>query len=212
MKKKIVVSLLILALVTLGVLSITGCTEEELIEIVLALEFPADFEQNSADETWDEINIIDLAAEVDKALEGTEYTRQDITKAILNGASYGVTDWTPPQGHPDWTIGGRVTVQRTDGAPGPVEELLSYAGVSVKGALGQKIVVSLNPAGVDVINDALKDFVEFPTSEPVLQFVTSNESVDPSPSPTDRIIFDWVVWVRYQIIAPKAFEKFDPWP
>lgn len=212
MKKKTIVSFLFLALVALGALWITGCTEEEIIEIALATEFPADFVQNSADEIWDNFKIIDLAEEVDKALDGTDYTREDLTAAVLNGASYGVTAWTPPQGHEDWVIGGKVTVQRIDGTPGPKTELFSYDGVSVKGALGQKIVANLEPAGVGVINAALESFVTDVTSEPVLQFETSNESVTPSPSAQDRIIFDWTVWVRYQILTPKTFDKFDPLP
>jgi hypothetical protein len=213
MKMKSVVSLLVLALVALGVVWITGCTEEEIVEIAIAGEFPAPQEQNSTSERWDDTTSVDLAAEVEEAIEGTEYSRSDLTKAVMNGASYGVTDWTEPVGdHDDWIIGGRVTVQRTDGTPGPVVELLSYDGVSVKGTLDKKIVADLNPAGVGVINDALEAFVTDVDSRPVLEFVTSNEVVDPPPSIGDPIIFDWTVWVRYQLLVPKLFEKFDPLP
>jgi hypothetical protein len=213
MKKKTVVSLFVLALVAFGAWSITGCTEEEIIEIALATEFPAEFVQNSTSEQWDTFKIIDLAAEVEKALEGTDYSREDLTKAVLNGASYEVTDWTPPVGdHDDWVVGGKVTVQRTDGNPGPVTEVFTYSGVSVKNSVHVKTVADLNPAGVGVINAALESFVDDPTSEPVLQFVTSNESVVPSPSVQDPIIFDWTVWVRYQLLVPKIFDKFDPLP
>jgi hypothetical protein len=212
MKKKIVVSLFVLALVAPGTLWLTGCTEEELIDIALANEFAQLHEQNSASEVWDDTTTVDLAEEVENALAGTDYSRSDITKAVLNGASYGVDDWTEPATHPDWTIGGRVTVQRIDGTPGAATELFDYSGVSVKNSLGQKITVDLNPPAVDVINDALEDFVMNSTSRPVLQFVTSNESVDPSPSATDRIIFDWVVWIRYQVVVPRIVETFDPLP
>jgi len=213
MKMKTVVSLLVLALVAIAALWFTGCTEEEVVEIALAGEFPAPYEQNSTTEQWDKFKIIDLAAEVEQALEGSDYSREDLTKAVMNGASYGVTDWTPPLGdHDDWTIGGRVTVQRTDGTAGPEVDLLVYSGVSVKGALGEKIVANLEPAGVGVINAALDTFVVNVTSRPVLQFVTYNELVDPSPSVIDPIVFDWTVWVRYQILVPKIFDKFDPLP
>jgi hypothetical protein len=46
----------------------------------------------------------------------------------------------------------------------------------------------------------------------VLQFVTSNEVVDPPPNAQDPIVFDWTVWVRYQLLVPKIFDKFDPLP
>ena len=141
MKVKTTVSLLVFALVAVGVLWLTGCTEEELIEIALAYEYPAEFPQNSAAEIWEDTTTVNLAEEVDNALEGTEFSRSDITQAILNGASYGVLSWTPPSSHSDWTIGGTVTVQRLDGTPGAVTELFSYSGVSVKGALDQKIPV-----------------------------------------------------------------------
>jgi len=209
MKKKTIVSLLFLALVALGALWITGCTEEEIIEIALASEYPVPYIQNSTSEQWDNFKLIDLAAEVEKALEGTEYSREDLTKAVLNGASYGVTEFS--QSH-DWIIGGRVTVQRIDGTAGPETELFSYDGESVQGALDEKFVADLEPAGVGVINAALEDFVTDVTSEPVLQFVTSNESVTPPPNAQDPIVFDWTVWVRYQLLVPKIFDKFDPLP
>jgi hypothetical protein len=106
-----------------------------------------------------------------------------------------------------------VTVQRTDIA-GPVVELLSYDGVSVKGSLDKKTVATLEPAGVGVINAALDVFTN-PDSlsvSPVLEFVTSNESVTPPPSSGDAIIFDWTLWIRYQVVAPAVFETFDPLP
>lgn len=210
MKKKSVVSLLVLALVALGVLGVTGCTEEEIIEIALASEWPRTFPQGpSADVEFENEETVDLAAEVKAALADTEVDRSDISSAVLNGASYGVSSFSHSH---DWTIGGRVIVQRMDPSPGPEVTLLSYGGVSVRGALGAKIPVKLNPAGVDVINAALDDFVNDISSEPVLRFVTRNETVTPAPDVSDEIEFEWKVWVGYQILAPKAFEKLDPWP
>jgi hypothetical protein len=210
MKKHIVVTTLFLALVSLGVMWFAGCTEEEVVDIALAMEFPAPFVQGpSEDEVFDRTYVVNLAQAVDEALAGTDYSRADIKRAVLNGAAYGVTKFSHDH---DWKIGGKVTIQRTDGTPGPVVELLSYKGVSIEESLDEKITAVLDPAGVAVINAALEDLVTNPASAPVLVLVTSNESVIPAPSVGDAIRFDWVVWVRYQVIAPRAFDKLDPWP
>jgi hypothetical protein len=87
-------------------------------------------------------------------------------------------------------------------------ELISYASQSVMDALGKKYVAPLTPAGVNVINQALADFVA--GDNPVLRFVTRNEAVTPAPSVSDTISFTWRVWVQYQILVSETADIFDP--
>jgi hypothetical protein len=203
--RKIVIFTFVLALVSLASLWITGCTEEKIIEIALNTEYPADFDQGpSADVEFENVDTLDIAGEVDAALADTDYSRADIADAYFNGASYGVIKFSHSH---DWEIGGAVYVQRLD-LGGPEVEILSYPPVSVQAALGSKTAAPLTPAGVDVINQALKDFVA--GGNPVLRFVTRNESVTPAPGPSDTIEFTWRVWVQYQIVVVETADIFDP--
>lgn len=203
--KKTVIFTFVLALVSVASLWIAGCTEEKIIEIALNTEYPADFDQGpSADVEFENVDTVDIAGEVEAALAETEYSRADIADAYFNGASYGVIQFSHPH---DWEIGGAVFVQRLD-LGGSEVEILSYPPVSVQGSLGSKTAALLAPAGVDVINQALNDFVA--GANPVLRFVTRNESVTPAPGPSDRIEFTWRVWVQYQIVVVESADIFDP--
>ena len=56
--------------------------------------------------------------------------------------------------------------------------------------------------------EALADFGA--GDDPVLRFVTRNESVRPAPDLSDRISFTWRVWVQYQILVSETADIFDP--
>ena len=146
--------------------------------------------------------------QVDEALAGTIYSRNDITGAVLNGVSYGVTEYD--QGI-DWVVGGSVVVQRLDPVAGPEDTLLFYTQESIPGTLGKKITALLVEAGVDVINSALADFVD--GENPVLQFTVYNGTVTSSsgpPAPGNPIVFTWGTWVQYQILVSDTVTLVDP--
>jgi hypothetical protein len=208
MKKKSVVSLIVLAVMCLGAMGLVGCTEDKLIEIAVKAEMFEDWPQNSTSVSWDNTRTVDIGEKVDEALAGTKYSRSDITGAVLNGVSYGVTVYEQSI---DWVVGGSVLVQRMDPTAGPETTLLLYTDESIPGSLGKVIVADLVDAGVDVINAALKDFLA--GGNPVLQVIVRNGSVTSSsgpPAPGNPIIFTWGTWIQYQILVSDTVNLPDP--
>jgi hypothetical protein len=88
--------------------------------------------------------------------------------------------------------------------------LVDYASQSVQTDLGQKIAASLDPLGVDLINDALDDFINN-SANPVLTFEVQHTTILPNaPTPTDPMVFDWRAWLAIQVIIPQTVEVPDP--
>jgi len=129
-----------------------GCLEEKTLDIVLTGETYADFSQDETSENWTEPAVIDMAQEIRDILDDNGVSG-DLTGAHVTSASYGVTQFS--QDH-DWDISGAITVTYK----GTTETLINYTSQSVTAALGKKISAPLLPAGVDLINLALQDFLD----------------------------------------------------
>jgi hypothetical protein len=203
--KKITAYALFLALVGLTSMWLAGCTEEKLIEIAVGTEYFYDRQHGpSSSVEFENADTLSIAEKVSDALEGTRFDRSQITGMILNGVSYGVTEYTQTE---RWLIGGAVYVQRLD-LGGSETVLLRYTDKYVPDLLGAKVVADLEPTGVDVINTALENFVD--GDNPVLRFVTRNETVSPAPTPSNPIEFHWGLWIQYQIMVHESAKIFDP--
>jgi len=202
--KKITVFSVVLALVSLVSLWITGCTEEKIIDIVLSASSCAPFEQDSESEVFTDTVLVDLGAEVDSALADAGYSRSIITGAVLNGATYQVTDFSHTH---DWTITGEVLVQRLD-ITSTEKTLLVYAEQSLLGAMPNPVIAALTADGVALINQALDDFVD--GANPVIRIVVVNGSVKEEVSSDDPIVFNWEACLDYQIVVEETVEVVDP--
>jgi hypothetical protein len=198
-------SILILLAIGLVALSVPGCLEDKVLQIVMTGETSADFSENETGTDTPETALVDVADEITDILNNNGYSTSDIDSAFVTSVHYGVTSFD--QSH-DWEISGAISVRRVDGGPGPWTELASYTAQSVTGALGQKITAPLEQAGVDVINTALDDFLA--NGRPVLEFQVEHSNVDPDPSPTDPMIFDWRAWLAIQLITTQTVEVPDP--
>ncbi|HEX5130930.1 MAG TPA: hypothetical protein VFX92_00435 [Candidatus Krumholzibacteria bacterium] len=190
------------AALILGALAFSGCLDEKTIEIVLTGETYADFSQDEDNANWTNAAVIDVAQELRDILEDNGYSVDDIESAFVTSVSYGVTSFS--QAH-DWEIGGSIMVARDAGAP---VTAITYAAQSVQGALGQKIPAALQPDAVDLMNQALQDFLD--GANPVLTFTVVNSSVAPAPSGADRMVFDWRAWLAIQVIVTETVEVPDP--
>jgi hypothetical protein len=198
MKRNMTIVALILSLTALlG----TGCLEEKVLEIVLTAETSADFSQNETSSSWTEPAVVDMGAEIRDILEDNGYSTDDLTGAHMTSASYGVTSFS--QDH-DWQISGEITV--TYGAT--TETVIDYTSESVQGLLGDKKSAPLQPAAVDLINQALQDFLG--GTDPVLTFTIVNGTTTPTPSVEDPMIFDWRAWLAIQVIVEESVEVPDP--
>ena len=182
-------------------LVLPGCLEDKVLEIVLTGETYADFSQNETTSSWTNPAIIDMAEEIRDILNDNGYTEDDLTAAHVTSAHYGVTSFSQEQ---NWMISGSITVSYN----AATEVLIDYTSESVPGALGKKISAPLQPAGVNLINSALDDFLN--GQDPILTFTINNGSTTPSPSVEAPMIFNWRAWLAIQVILEETVEVPDP--
>ena len=198
----------ILLLLVLGLLValLGSCLDEKVLELVLTGETYATFVENETSADNPEIAVVDVAEEIRNILEENGYTTGDLEDAFVTSVSYGVMSIPSSQTH-DWVLSGQIRVSR-DGGPAVV--IVNYTSQSVQAALGQKIAATLEPLGVDLINDALDDFINN-NENPILTFEVQHGTILPNtPTPTDPMVFDWRAWLAIQVILPQTVEVPDP--
>jgi hypothetical protein len=195
-----------LAALLLVMVAATGCMEEKVVDVVVKGETSVDFQHGpSAEESFTDEYSVNLAAALDNSLADAGYSRSDIKSALLNGGAYGVIAFSPH----DWTVEGKVSVQRIDGTPGPLVVAIDYSVQSLEKALGRKIPIPLAEPGATVIDQALGDYIS--GGDPILRFEVNNEDVAPDPTTSDRIQFEWKIWVEVQVIVEEETEVLDPY-
>jgi hypothetical protein len=178
-----------------------GCTlEEKVIEIVLSGETCADFEEDHSTGDFSSESTLAYGQEILDILNDNDLDRSDISRAFVTGGSYEVTDFT--HGH-DWVVWGSIFVERVGGGAEP-DTLLRYTGQSLTDALDNQIWAELHEDGVQLLNQALADFLA--GEMPILRFTVENGTTAPEPSASDRIVFDWQTCIKIQLIY---VEKFD---
>jgi hypothetical protein len=204
MKSNIVKILLVCMICTLAFG--TSCIlEDKVVQIVFTDKTSAEFSENSQDENWTTIAVVDYADQIDDILADNDLTREGIETAILVSASYGVTSFEQTT---DWEITGAILVNRQDISIAE-DTIVVYSSVDVRDALGRQIPATLHGNGVGIMNQALADYIAG-THNPVLEFTVANGDVSPNPSPADPIIFDWKAWLVIQVILTDTFEVPDP--
>src|SRR5262249_55474798 len=149
------------------------------------------FPQNETSSSWAKPATIDVSQEIRNILNDNGYDASDLKSAHVTSVHYGVTSFD--QAH-DWTITGAITVTYN----GNTQAILNYTSQSVQAALGKKIPATLQEPGVDLINQALQDFID--GGNPILTFTINNGSTTPVPSVADPMIFNWRAWLAVQII------------
>ena len=169
------------ALVAIG----SGCILEDTgIEIVIKDVYCMTFEEDHESETFVTPSTINLAEELDQALEDNDVSPDQVVRASMIIATYQVTD---PPAH-DWTLTGQITVERTDIVEGP-EVIVDYASQALSDCTDAPVFADLNEDGVNLINDAIEDYLN--GMDPILLFKVQNGDCDPSPSESDRLVFEW---------------------
>ena len=196
------------ALILLTALLLAGASscimEDRTVEFVVTEETCAPFDIDSPLANFEEAAVVFLADDLNEVLGDNDAAREDIVTARIVSLSYSVTQFSHI---PDWDITGAVTVERQDVTDGP-DTLLNYTDQSVQGALGVKIPANLNEDGVGVLNRALDDFIA--GGNPVLIFKVVNGGVNPPPSVSDRIVFQWEPCLVTHIVVKKDIEVPDP--
>lgn len=196
--------IILIAIVALVALSVPGCLEDKVVEIVLTGETYADFNENETGADNPETALVDVGAEIRQILEDNGYSTSDIEDAFVTSVFYGVTSFD--QAH-DWVLSGAISVRRVD-LGGSFVPIVNYASQSVAAALGQKIAAPLEQPGVDVVNQAMDDFLA--GVNPVLEFQVQHSTIVPLPTPIDPMVFDWRAWLNIQLVGSETFEIPDP--
>ena len=201
MKRILTATALIIPLVMM--MGLAGCLEDREVEVVINQDICEPFPENHESENYTTPKEIAIGANLDEMLSQHDYTRDDITSAHLMGGSYEITEFAHDH---DWTIEGYIIVERLDIAAGPVT-LIEYDNISLETELGIENSVSLHPDGVALVNAAMADWIT--GANPILRLtVVSEEGVDPSPSPSDPLVFEWEACLDIQVISTIDAEVF----
>jgi hypothetical protein len=196
---------LLLLLVAFALSGSNCLLDEKVLEIVYFDKTCADFEENEASEVFTTSVTVDYAEDLDDILDDNGISKSDINSAHVVSATYMVTDFSHTH---DWDISGVITVRRFD-TGGAAVTLVTYTSQSVLGALNTSIPAVLNAAGVELINQALEEYIT-DTADPVLEFSVENGDVSPNPSAQDMLVFDWTGCVGIHIVAGIPLEVPDP--
>jgi hypothetical protein len=178
----------------------------KVLDVVYVHSTCVDFVQAEDSEEFTTPEVVDYADEIDQILDDNDISKSDIVAAHVVSASYEVTDFS--QAH-DWIISGEITVRRTD-VSGPTATIVEYTSQSVEAALGVRTPAVLVQEGVDLLNDALDDYLD--GGMPVLEFtvVSSTGDVEPDPSPQDVMEFEWRACIAFHIVATVTTDAPDP--
>jgi hypothetical protein len=178
-----------------------GCLDDKVLDLVVTGETSADFPVNETSSSWTKVAGLDVGQAIRDILNDNGYDDSDIKSAHMTSVHYGVSSFS--QDH-DWDISGSIQVTYN----GNEQPLMSYVSQSVQGALGKKIPATLHSQGVDLINQALADFVS--GQNPVLTFTINNLGTAPTPTALDPMIFDWRAWLAIQVILNEEVTVPDP--
>lgn len=196
---------LLLLLVAFALSGSNCLLDEKVLDIVYFHKTCVDFEENEDSEVFTTPAIVDYAEDLDDILDDNGISKSDINSARVVSASYMVTDFSHTH---DWDISGTITVRRVDTA-GAAVTLVTYTSQSVLAALNTSVLAVLDPAGVELINQALEEYIA-DTADPVLEFSVENGDVDPNPSAQDMLVFDWTGCVAIHLVAGISLEVPDP--
>ncbi len=199
--KRIIVS----SLTALLIIGISSCLlKKKSLEIVLTEESCADFSEMELLASFITPAEVNFGRKLDDLLTENGMSRSDISRAVLVSVSYGITQFSHDH---DWSISGIITVERKDKPEGPFP-ILTYANVSLERTLGVMVPADLDSSGVNLVNRALADFIS--GDDPILVFTVQNGDVDPLPSLSDPIAFDWKACAVMHVVVRQNLEVPDP--
>jgi hypothetical protein len=185
-------------------LCLPGCLlEEKIVEVVLTGETCAEFPEDHETEQYTTPVVVDYATRISEILADNDLDRSDIAMARVVSASYQVTDFDHSH---DWTISGYIEVERVGSVD--ADTILNYTNQSLLGAQAEPIVASLHTEGVNIVDQALEDYLN--GQSPMLRFSVNNGSVDPAPSELDPLVFTWEACIRIHIVYQEDLEVPDP--
>jgi hypothetical protein len=103
----------------------------------------------------------------------------------------------------DWTVTGDIDIARQDDPDGPITDgpasLVVFEDQSLKDLRGRPTDADLLSDGVDLVDRALESLLN--DEDPRLILLVENETVSPTPSPSDPMEFKVRVCVNFQMVV-----------
>jgi hypothetical protein len=200
-------SVMILALLLAGLSLVgSGCfLEDKVIELVVTGETCADFQEDEDSASWNTPRTLDYAEQIQSILDDNGLHRSDIEEAKVTSATYTITQYSDVD---EWTISGAITVKRE--YTGEPAVIVTYTDQDVNtGVVDIQYVADLESDGVDILNQALTDFIN--GVNPIITFEVVNDTVVPAPTPENRLVFNWEACIKLHIVVSEEVELPD-WP
>jgi hypothetical protein len=195
----------VIALLLLFAAGSSGClVEDREVEVVLGDEHCEEFTEYHTTENYTTPGLLEFTEELDNLLADNDIDKDQIVDAFLVSGSFEVLEFSHIH---DWELSGIITVERTDITDDP-DTLVMYTELSVEGALGEKIGVTLHPAGVAAVDQALDDYLA--GGYPTLLLTVMSGDVEPSPSGSDPLSFRWESCLNIQVIYTLETEIIEP--
>jgi hypothetical protein len=205
--------MLLAALLVLGTVFLRGdgcIMKEKVFEIVLFSETSAEFPQNETSATFANPAVVDFDQDLDDALAEAGYSRGDIISAEVQAGHYGALN---NESAHDWIISGQITMERLGpGGTGPVTAM-TYTSQSVDAAIGKKIKAPIEPGAIDIVNDALAEYLDGQQGIQMEFVIDNGSAVGPqgeSPSGADPMVFRWKAWITITVILSDEADWPDP--
>lgn len=174
--------------------------EEKVIEIVIQEESSAVFATYETIDNFTTPATINYGDEIDQILSDNGYTRDDIESAVVQSAAKGVVS---VEGSTAWVIDGDVDLTYN----GQTAKLITYTSADILALVGAKDPQPLNVAGVNLLNQALQDFLD--GGNPVLT-LNANGNIEPDPTVGNPLDMDWKVWITVSITMTETLEVPEP--
>lgn len=193
-------------------LAMTGetCTEDRDIEVTVGAEITARYEARGVINNFDGYYTVNIVSDADIAQILEDNGFEDDVIAYIEGAMVRVVQ--RDNGAPGRTVQGTVTVQLGAGGGPESNLILSQSAAINDPALASWVPVPLEPAGLNLINQALTSYLLQVAAgnpnpvEPVLTFHSSGTS-NPQGVSSD---FDWEVKVIMTLVGTKKVTVIDP--
>jgi hypothetical protein len=196
-----------LALVPIAMaLVLPGCIERKSVQIVLSEEVGVAVHHEEPDASGGIPTPVGFPGFLESILANNGYSREDVVAVHVVGGFFGSSN---VEGDHDWVVSGQIQARRTDSVvAGPTVDVMTFESQSVKNAEGKRIVAPLTTAGVELIEQAITDYLA--GDSPVLEFDVNNDDVSPSPTVIDTMALDVNAWVTLQIIIEIHADVPDP--
>lgn len=142
-----------------------------------------------------------FAEEIERELKKHNKGKKDVKSIHMTSATFKTKKVRPH----DWNVTADIDIARQDTPGGAYEDgpapFVTFDDQSLLDLKGEKTKARMHADGVDLVNDALEDLID--GEDPRLVLLINNESVTPTPSPSDPMHFVVDVCVKFQMVIKK---------